>query len=208
MRSRSRASAPRIWSASGGQTFARPGRTLRCLAALLPMPCLMKNLSWEGCWGGRSGCMRQSSASAGERRSMNRGKRLRAGCAMLVALTIAVLTPAHADQWTVEKAGFNLYRATGRTIGAQSVFIRTEGCDDAPVTGVVNIQKEGGTRRLTFGDSAASCTVRDFLVPAKVESDRYNVLNQKIDRKSTRLNSSHQIISYAVFCLKKKITCI
>src|SRR5258708_30068531 len=25
------------------------------------------------------------------------------------------------------------------------------------------------------------------------------------DRKSTRLNSSHQIISYAVFCLQKKI---
>src|SRR5947208_13080411 len=24
------------------------------------------------------------------------------------------------------------------------------------------------------------------------------------DRKSTRLNSSHQIISYAIFCLKKK----
>src|SRR5258708_37390361 len=28
----------------------------------------------------------------------------------------------------------------------------------------------------------------------------------KRDRKSTRLNSSHQIISYAVFCLKKKNT--
>src|SRR5258708_18851621 len=27
-----------------------------------------------------------------------------------------------------------------------------------------------------------------------------------VDRKSTRLNSSHQIISYAVFCLKKKNT--
>src|SRR5690606_41461298 len=27
------------------------------------------------------------------------------------------------------------------------------------------------------------------------------------DRKSTRLNSSHVKISYAVFCLKKKITC-
>src|SRR5207244_5646706 len=26
----------------------------------------------------------------------------------------------------------------------------------------------------------------------------------ELDRKSTRLNSSHQIISYAVFCLKKK----
>src|SRR5258708_11800655 len=29
-------------------------------------------------------------------------------------------------------------------------------------------------------------------------------LARLIDRKSTRLNSSHQIISYAVFCLKKK----
>src|SRR5947208_6411606 len=30
--------------------------------------------------------------------------------------------------------------------------------------------------------------------------------DESIDRKSTRLNSSHQIISYAVFCLKKKKT--
>src|ERR1017187_10671284 len=28
----------------------------------------------------------------------------------------------------------------------------------------------------------------------------------QIDRKSTRLNSSHRCISYAVFCLKKKTT--
>src|SRR5256885_7184806 len=28
--------------------------------------------------------------------------------------------------------------------------------------------------------------------------------NPTIDRKSTRLNSSHLVISYAVFCLKKK----
>src|SRR5574341_2252111 len=27
---------------------------------------------------------------------------------------------------------------------------------------------------------------------------------RRVDRKSTRLNSSHQLISYAVFCLKKK----
>src|SRR5258708_23102354 len=32
----------------------------------------------------------------------------------------------------------------------------------------------------------------------------YDVTVCEIDRKSTRLNSSHQIISYAVFCLKKK----
>src|SRR5258708_25763381 len=39
--------------------------------------------------------------------------------------------------------------------------------------------------------------------------DRGRVMRRRrsassIDRKSTRLNSSHQIISYAVFCLKKK----
>src|SRR5947207_4478248 len=28
--------------------------------------------------------------------------------------------------------------------------------------------------------------------------------DEEIDRKSTRLNSSHTVISYAVFCLKKK----
>src|SRR5258708_22507020 len=31
-----------------------------------------------------------------------------------------------------------------------------------------------------------------------------SALMAQLDRKSTRLNSSHQIISYAVFCLKKK----
>src|SRR5947208_7537450 len=31
-----------------------------------------------------------------------------------------------------------------------------------------------------------------------------DIAGLNIDRKSTRLNSSHQIISYAVFCLKKK----
>src|SRR5258708_18815550 len=36
----------------------------------------------------------------------------------------------------------------------------------------------------------------DIVLATKVGKD--------IDRKSTRLNSSHQIISYAVFCLKKK----
>src|SRR5436190_4200152 len=31
-------------------------------------------------------------------------------------------------------------------------------------------------------------------------------IDDPIDRKSTRLNSSHTVISYAVFCLKKKNT--
>src|SRR5699024_12636281 len=35
-----------------------------------------------------------------------------------------------------------------------------------------------------------------------------NPMTKQRDRKSTRLNSSHVSISYAVFCLKKKINCI
>src|SRR5256885_3684935 len=35
-------------------------------------------------------------------------------------------------------------------------------------------------------------------------SGRTQGLHPGIDRKSTRLNSSHLVISYAVFCLKKK----
>src|SRR5258708_11178881 len=37
-----------------------------------------------------------------------------------------------------------------------------------------------------------------------VQAQKSALENIGVDRKSTRLNSSHQIISYAVFCLKKK----
>src|SRR5258708_29679522 len=39
---------------------------------------------------------------------------------------------------------------------------------------------------------------------AAASNARVSVFVNASDRKSTRLNSSHQIISYAVFCLKKK----
>src|SRR2546429_6990493 len=35
-------------------------------------------------------------------------------------------------------------------------------------------------------------------------NDRHHGVHRAEDRKSTRLNSSHGYISYAVFCLKKK----
>src|SRR5256885_10213642 len=37
-----------------------------------------------------------------------------------------------------------------------------------------------------------------------VKSKVLRVTDTAVDRKSTRLNSSHLVISYAVFCLKKK----
>src|SRR3712207_7751120 len=43
-----------------------------------------------------------------------------------------------------------------------------------------------------------------LLLVAAVSGDGWSDLRGMLDRKSTRLNSSHANISYAVFCLKKK----
>src|SRR5947209_9592965 len=47
----------------------------------------------------------------------------------------------------------------------------------------------------------------EAIAARRVAVDRLRTGNRRhIDRKSTRLNSSHANISYAVFCLKKKKT--
>src|SRR5258708_31254042 len=46
--------------------------------------------------------------------------------------------------------------------------------------------------------------MKRFQARARGHAGRVEKFFAHIDRKSTRLNSSHQIISYAVFCLKKK----
>src|SRR5947207_10638557 len=48
--------------------------------------------------------------------------------------------------------------------------------------------------------------VREFpAIPAVALVSRHDRnASETLDRKSTRLNSSHTVISYAVFCLKKK----
>src|SRR2546429_3032088 len=40
--------------------------------------------------------------------------------------------------------------------------------------------------------------------PGRTQDHQAEQYGQALDRKSTRLNSSHGYISYAVFCLKKK----
>src|SRR5687768_12871595 len=59
-------------------------------------------------------------------------------------------------------------------------------------------------------DSAANAVnvlANDTTAPDAEESLTITVVTQGTkDRKSTRLNSSHGYISYAVFCLKKKIS--
>src|SRR5207244_11672752 len=63
--------------------------------------------------------------------------------------------------------------------------------------------------RLYFFDELGNGVVvtpgRDYAVEAKNRlAEGCMASPVAVDRKSTRLNSSHQIISYAVFCLKKQ----
>src|SRR5256885_8909679 len=51
-------------------------------------------------------------------------------------------------------------------------------------------------------NSISNCSL-DAYASAGEAQFRQNFLHY-LDRKSTRLNSSHLVISYAVFCLKKK----
>src|SRR5688500_19790116 len=60
---------------------------------------------------------------------------------------------------------------------------------------------------LPLYDSGATDEFLYYVMPYVAgESLRAKMRHDGQDRKSTRLNSSHLVISYAVFCLKKKIT--
>src|SRR2546426_3624381 len=57
--------------------------------------------------------------------------------------------------------------------------------------------------RLHVGNGSPACTSPNAS-PCTLEIAFTSRPNWRQDRKSTRLNSSHLVISYAVFCLKKK----
>src|SRR3989454_512595 len=53
-------------------------------------------------------------------------------------------------------------------------------------------------------DSAATSATKEEVEQLRSEVAAQRQTIEELDRKSTRLNSSHLVISYAVFCLKKK----
>src|SRR5260221_10742059 len=79
-----------------------------------------------------------------------------------------------------------LFRSTA---GGTPVILTGSGFTSAAPSGAVQ-----------FGSTAANYTVNsDTQITATAPPGAAGT-----DRKSTRLNSSHTVISYAVFCLKKK----
>src|SRR5438874_4629651 len=63
--------------------------------------------------------------------------------------------------------------------------------------GVELMAREIAEKKLRIKPNCAARTHRNDILPIIQ-------ISQRADRKSTRLNSSHVEISYAVFCLKKK----
>src|SRR2546429_6577124 len=59
-------------------------------------------------------------------------------------------------------------------------------------------------QRTGEGTVAAETLLTSRLHPGSEQHAPWVWVNGDLDRKSTRLNSSHGYISYAVFCLKKK----
>src|SRR5262245_65119384 len=80
---------------------------------------------------------------------------------------------------------------------------------EAPVDAVVGLQKADSSLDPDLWAKAARLGWLGIVLPAEYggSGDSLSdaaVLYEELDRKSTRLNSSHLGISYAVFCLKKK----
>src|SRR5947208_13373201 len=84
------------------------------------------------------------------------------------------------------------------TLFPYTTLFRSLGEATVPVDGAA-----GRRASVPAVDALARAGLRPLTLAAK---EGLALLNgtQVSDRKSTRLNSSHQIISYAVFCLKKK----
>src|SRR5438034_8370712 len=82
---------------------------------------------------------------------------------------------------------------------------------ESPET-VTNVDTFGGKIQVKWAPEAAvsSLGLMPFFIEFLKTSGRFDAwvedcpLQYQRDRKSTRLNSSHTVISYAVFCLKKK----
>src|SRR6266581_6151693 len=72
--------------------------------------------------------------------------------------------------------------------------------DTVPPPDTVNLYAAAGANAL----SSVAARARPLVYVPNSHDGSVTVIDPRRDRKSTRLNSSHPSISYAVFCLKKK----
>src|SRR2546422_6205611 len=78
--------------------------------------------------------------------------------------------------------------------------------NDTATTEIYTLSLHDALPISTMSSTAGAPRCAKAIVPSRrtTYTDRWIPCPSSLDRKSTRLNSSHGYISYAVFCLKKK----
>src|SRR3989449_6397799 len=122
-------------------------------------------------------------------------------------------TPLHECAWDDTGMGPKLLYARLYLDWGQWVGIKPE---ELVNVGNLDLSKKPGWQRLTTKDLQMMAAQALRVTPEEIAffyddqsmtldaQGRVTIRHRKDDRKSTRLNSSHGYISYAVFCLKKK----
>src|SRR3712207_8389578 len=95
-----------------------------------------------------------------------------------------------------------LRRPPRSTLFPYTTLFRSRPGASAELLQLAGVASEGEARGCSgHGDRGLGCLAKKDVEPKR------GSLSRSEDRKSTRLNSSHANISYAVFCLKKKKLC-
>src|SRR5207247_7168011 len=103
-------------------------------------------------------------------------------------------------------AGLNALLGPGSVVEGKLSFkgqVRIEGMFTGEIT-TTDLLVVGETAKVSANINCGSVVVNGEVIGNIKASDSIELHKPARDRKSTRLNSSHEWISYAVFCLKKK----
>src|SRR3990170_4102193 len=129
------------------------------------------------------------------------------------------LVSSSMDIWLFLRQAMSAHRKTAQANSAVAAsIVQLRGCASSRATPPAKISTTMSERNAAAVNASAAHTrsysffirlsFADLLVDRVLgvgDLQRFvRLLARLPDRKSTRLNSSHQIISYAVFCLKKK----
>src|SRR5256885_4605019 len=118
------------------------------------------------------------------------------------ALDVAKLgVPVHSQVADIAKSGdiADFVAKTETELGPITILVNNAGIG---LFGPAHEKTEADWDRVLNTNLKSVFLVSRAVAPSMIRRGSGDIIN--IDRKSTRLNSSHLVISYAVFCLKKK----
>src|SRR5207244_1552537 len=103
--------------------------------------------------------------------------------------------------WQVYVEAEAPYRSNTQDLG--QFYVRNSQGQNVPLSALANFETRYGPEFTLRYNEYRSAAIIGSAAPG-YSSEQATAALEDVDRKSTRLNSSHQITSYAVFCLKTK----